>query len=339
MKNKRHLLIILCLSMILTSCNRPVSMVAGTAVETTSKAETTVAISHTSAMTTAYEITSTATTTETVSITFPPETEWEDDDDYDRYVDTDPDGVMTTAETEPWYAAIWFTTDVLDIEPYWDTTTAASETNEILYAPPETYLTENTTAPFTTTYETISKPMETTTTTTASTTVETETPETIERSEEFIDDYTHKYYYQNLTDDQKEYYRYCFDQRRYMTVAIEPQKSDYDKRIALIAFNRDNPHLLLYPTKFSIDNGYTSMTEKKRNKILKTAKSIADKAKQHDREFDKIKTIHDELNAMITYESGHEMVSAFLEGKADCSGYADAFCMVCQLAEIECVVV
>ena len=159
------------------------------------------------------------------------------------------------------------------------------------------------------------------------------------RSTEFIDDYTHKYYYRQLTKDQKEYYRYCFDQKRYLTVAPEPKKSDYDRRIALIAFNRDNPHLLLYPTKFSIDNGFTSMTAKKRNKILKIANSIADKAKQYDRDFDKIKAIHDGLNAMITYESGHEMVSAFLEGKADCSGYADAFCMVCQLAEIECVVV
>ena len=84
-------------------------------------------------------------------------------------------------------------------------------------------------------------------------------------STEFIDDYTHKYYYQSLTGNQKKYYRYCFDQKRYLTVAPEPKVSDKDKRIALIAFNRDNPHLVLYPTRYSIDNGLTSMTAKKRN--------------------------------------------------------------------------
>ena len=158
-------------------------------------------------------------------------------------------------------------------------------------------------------------------------------------STEFIDDYTHKYYYQSLTNDQKKYYRYCFDQKRYLTVAPEPKMSDKDKRIALIAFNRDNPHLVLYPTRYSIDNGLTSMTAKKRNKVLKAAKAIADKACKYERTFDKLKVIHDSLLDHITYESYKEMISAFLEGKADCSGYADAFCMVCQLAGIECIVV
>ena len=161
----------------------------------------------------------------------------------------------------------------------------------------------------------------------------------VKRSTEFIDDYTHKYYYNTLTDTRKEYYRYCFNKKRYSINGPEPNYSSTDKDIAYYAFQRENPHLRLYPTQYQIDNELTSMTPKKRNKILKAAKAIADKVSEYDRTFDKIKAIHDELRDLITYESYKEMESAFIEGKADCSGYADAFCVVCQLAGIDCIVV
>ena len=161
----------------------------------------------------------------------------------------------------------------------------------------------------------------------------------VKRSTEFIDDYTHKYYYNTLTDTQKAYYRYCFNKKRYSINGPEPNYSSKDKDIAYYAFQRENPHLQLYPTQYQIDNKLASMTPKKRNKILNAAKVIADKAGEYERTFDKIKVIHDELRDLITYESYKEMESAFLEGKADCSGYADAFCVVCQLAGIDCIVV
>ena len=161
----------------------------------------------------------------------------------------------------------------------------------------------------------------------------------VKRSTEFIDDYTHKYYYNTLTDTQKAYYRYCFNKKRYSINGPEPNYSSTDKDIAYYAFQRENPHLRLYPTQYQIDNELTSMTPKKRNKILKAAKAIADKVSEYDRTFDKIKAIHDELRDLIIYESYKEMESAFIEGKADCSGYADAFCVVCQLAGIDCIVV
>ena len=253
------------------------------------------------------------------------------------YCETSETTEVTTRD-EPWY---WCWTDyedtILNIYDYPSETVVTAE----LICPIE----ETTVS---TTDKAITSPPETVvSTTTADTTVEPDPPvsitnDTVSNEEEqvsFIDDYTRKYYYNTLTESQKKYYRFCFKQKRYLVNDVKPNIPESDQKIARFAMNRDNPHLLLYPTQYSIDNGFTSMTKEKRDKILKMANDIAVRAQEYSRTFDRLKFIHDELSNIIEYMSSHDMISAFMNGKANCSGYADAFCMVCQLAEIDCVVV
>ena len=328
MKKNRIFIIALCACILLAGCSEPhhnsiSTITSGTSAPpesvTTTVSQTTKETTTTVAATSVSMIETTAGTTTTKCKT-------------DDYVEPESNEVMLAAGTEPWHVLLPDGSVVVNFE-YFDATTVPPVATESLSEPNKSYVAE---ATVTTTYATTAKPKETTA---KRTTAETETPEVIENSTEFIDDYTHKYYYNTLTDTQKAYYRYCFNKKRYSINGPEPNYSSTDKDIAYYAFQRENPHLQLYPTQYQIDNKLTSMTPKKRNKILKAAKAIADKVSEYDQTFDKIKVIHDELRDLIKYESYKEMESAFLEGKADCSGYADAFCVVCQLAGIDCIVV
>ena len=334
MKKTRITLISLCVCLLMSGCSsahddpKPEYLPkTGTSALTCSTEEPVIAISETKTSALSSMTTEDAITTEESR----PET---------TYSET----TEVQITNEPWY---WCWTDYMDIVLDIDDIPSETVVTAELMSPTEKFTastTGRTTAspPETAVSNTVSQETSDTTTKphyTVPEETEPTTSDTVESSDAFIDDYTRKYYYNTLTESQKKYYRFCFGQKRYLISAKEPSIPESDKKIALFAMNRDNPHLQLYPTQYMIDNGFTSMTSQKRNRIQSVANSVAENARKYDRDFEKVKYIHDELCDLITFEYNCEMISAFLDGKSDCSGYADAFCMVCQLAEIDCIVV
>jgi transglutaminase/protease-like cytokinesis protein 3 len=332
MKNTRISIIALCSCLLMSGCGASHnSMIAKDDVSGTSETTTVVTTAKNSVGTTVPE---TTVNTSTASSVISPESTMLPVSD-ETINDIETSGKEYTTD-ETWYYK-WFDVEdtILNIDIN-DTTTEPFDTDEVLSRPPVGKSeAEVTTADTGSTNST--KAIEATTQ--FQTTTTSPIADTSDIQPDFIDDYSRKYYYNMLSDTQKEYYKYCFNEERYLTNAPEPQYSEKDKEVALFALDRDNPHLRLYPSQYLIDNELTNMTPKKRSKILKIAQSITDKADKYDRTFDKVKILHDELLNHISYEYYHEMEAAFLDGKADCSGYADAFCIVCQLAGIDCIVV
>ena len=331
MKNTKMLAVMLCGSLLLSGCNtHNISETPDTKNSYTTPMPVFSTTDESSKSTTVIETTlplSADTSADTTTTTSPPQSE------------APVEETSVSSETTDFVTVHWpldEDEDTILNNNIYTSATESTSANEV-FCPPATYVTTTarTTAATTTTIQT-KKPEGTTTKPPTTNSTNIDIPD---ESLEFIDDYTRKYYYNTLTDTQRAYYRYCFNKKRYSINDPEPNYSSKDKDIAYFAFQRENPHLQLYPTQYQIDNELTSMTPQKRKKILKIANAIADKANQYDRTFDKIKVIHDELLEHITFDYYNEMISAFLEGKADCSGYADAFCMVCQLAGIDCIVV
>lgn len=143
------------------------------------------------------------------------------------------------------------------------------------------------------------------------------------------------------------------------------EKIAKDTQIVIDAFTKDYPEI--YWLKFGeggVGTSYSyetigslseikevtfkiAVADRYRHNLEEVDKELKEKIKNFKVEgstrYDKVKSIHDSLISMITYESGHtyahEPIGSFIYGKAVCEGYAKAFKLLCDREGIPSVLV
>jgi transglutaminase/protease-like cytokinesis protein 3 len=178
-----------------------------------------------------------------------------------------------------------------------------------------------------------------------------------------LDDYESKYAYSTLTSAQKKCYARIFKAATNHTDAdvadLGLNETDIEK--AYWAFDYDNPQFFWlangYGYTYSSTKSSTKMltvkmmysrtkdeAEKLQSKFDAAAQKLIDNAMKYDNDFDRIKSLHDDLVNMTQYTTtGPSYISEadgpLLNGKALCEGYSKAFMYLCQSIGIQCVCV
>lgn len=185
---------------------------------------------------------------------------------------------------------------------------------------------------------------------------EPETP----AAESILDDYTNKWCYNLLTDNQKAAYEVlikgilkCEPQIDLLECSIT--KADYEK--AFMAVLADNPHVIstkgaasympsgnkISYIKYSYNLTAAQCADKMKTIEKNTAEVIAE-AKTLKTDYDRIKLFHDWIINRTDYIANGELYNWHLDGpiiyaKSVCEGYSKAFSYLCQSVGIECVLV
>ncbi len=179
-------------------------------------------------------------------------------------------------------------------------------------------------------------------------------------AESILDDYSKKWCYNLLTDNQKAAYEALVKG----ILKCEPiidlldcniTKTDYDK--AFTAILADNPHAIstrglgewmpsgnkMSYIKYSYNPTAAQCDEIMKNVEKNTASVIAE-AKTLKTDYDRIKLFHDWIINRTDYISNNEKYTWRLDGpivykKSVCEGYSKAFSYLCQSVGIECLLV
>lgn len=185
-----------------------------------------------------------------------------------------------------------------------------------------------------------------------------ETEPEVPAAESILDDYTNKWCYNLLTDNQKAAYEVLVKG----ILKCEPQidlldcnitKTDYDK--ALAAILADNPHILstkgagsympsgnkMSYIKYSYNLTAAQCAETMKT-IEKNTASVIAEAKTLGTDYDRIKLFHDWIINRTDYIANGEKYTWRLDGpiiyaKSVCEGYSKAFSYLCQSVGIECI--
>ncbi|MGN0670121.1 MAG: transglutaminase domain-containing protein [Oscillospiraceae bacterium] len=179
-------------------------------------------------------------------------------------------------------------------------------------------------------------------------------------AESILDDYTKKWAYNTLTDNQKAAYEVlvkgilkCEKQIDLLDCGIT--QTDYDKAFAAIL--ADNPHvistrgagsMMSAGSKMSYIKYSYSLTAAQCSEIMKTVEEntaeVIAEAKTLKTDYDRIKLFHDWIINRTEYIANGELYNWRLDGpiiyaKSVCEGYSKAFSYLCQSVGIECLLV
>lgn len=179
-------------------------------------------------------------------------------------------------------------------------------------------------------------------------------------SESILDDYSKKWCYNLLTDNQKAAYEVLIKgilkcQTKIDLSDCNITQADYEK--AFMAILADNPHVISTRGKGSMmpaggrlsyiryDYSVTAAQSAETMKTIEknTAELIAE-AKTLTTEYDRIKLFHDWIINRTDYIANGELYNWQLDGpiiyaKSVCEGYSKAFAYLCQSVGIECLLV
>lgn len=179
-------------------------------------------------------------------------------------------------------------------------------------------------------------------------------------AESILDDYSKKWCYSLLTDNQKAAYEVLVKgilkcQTQIDLLDCNITQNDYSKAFAAIL--ADNPHVISTRGKGSVmssggrlsyiryDYSVTAAECSSTMKAIEknTAEVIAE-AKTLTTEYDRVKLFHDWIINRTDYISNGELYNWRLDGpiiyaKSVCEGYSKAFSYLCQSVGIECVLV
>lgn len=177
-----------------------------------------------------------------------------------------------------------------------------------------------------------------------------------------LEDYTSKYYYSLLTEDQKAVYGLLFS-------AVKSNKSDIDISeyklddnalgLVMTLLKYENPQLFNTdgsatgtgdPSTHSwltVNPNYTRSASQYKNikaKLEEAAAPVIEKALKEKDPFKQIKVLHDAIVNMTTYTLNgpvykSEADGPLVNGKALCEGYAKAFAYLCQSIGVPCICV
>lgn len=161
-----------------------------------------------------------------------------------------------------------------------------------------------------------------------------------EVKEIFLEDQGYLYGYQQLTDKEKEdyeilYYSLKMNKEVYLENVTVSQVQDLYEAVM-----NDHPEMYYFKGSFHYQQDQSSLyitpdieytqeqIEQYNKQIEDYTKEILTKANQEDNDIDKAKVIYEELIENIEYQSGENdqnILSAFLENKTVCAGYAKAY--------------
>ncbi|MGN1422615.1 MAG: chitobiase/beta-hexosaminidase C-terminal domain-containing protein [Oscillospiraceae bacterium] len=187
---------------------------------------------------------------------------------------------------------------------------------------------------------------------------------TVGRSKSILNDYTKKYYYNQLDDRQKQIYRDIWDgvSADKTSFPITPKnvtESEFDYVWRL--FNYENPqffaldHISYYYNYRTVgDTNYiyelhpqyyiTTSAEKKRigGLIDKAAEDIIDRALKEKSDYEVLLSIYSSVNAATEYLCTDKhpecsIIGPLVNGKAQCEGYSMAVMYLCQSVGIPCI--
>ena len=146
-------------------------------------------------------------------------------------------------------------------------------------------------------------------------------PDTTTDSTKTEVDYSYKntYLYKQLSANQKKWVDWSISGSK----SNEPQLSAKDREVAV-------------EVKMRIGFNLKNVKGEKYQKAYKVANKIVSKALKQKTDYNKIKTIHDELCKYAKYGDSHSYVNLLAEGSGDCSAYSSAFAYLCQLVRIDC---
>lgn len=189
---------------------------------------------------------------------------------------------------------------------------------------------------------------------------------TVGRSNSILNDYTKKYYYQQMTDRQKQVYRDIWDgltnHKEIISMSAEKLTSTEFDYVWWL-FTYDNPQFYWVDTTVYSYNYYKSdnteylvellpqyciqkSSEEKRigNLIQKKADEILTRALKEKSDYEVLASIYASVNEITEYFLTNKteecsIIGPFVNGKAQCEGYAMALMYLCQSVGIPSMVV
>ena len=177
-------------------------------------------------------------------------------------------------------------------------------------------------------------------------------------AESILDNYSIKWAYNTLTDNQKAAYEALIDgilncKAKIDLLDCKISKTDYDKVFTAIC--ADNPHIistrgagdwLPAGSKMSYIKYHYNLSAAQCAETMKTIEkntaSVIAEAKTLGTDYDRIKLFHDWIINRTDYIANDELYTWRLDGpiiyaKSVCEGYSKAFSYLCQSVGIECI--
>lgn len=156
--------------------------------------------------------------------------------------------------------------------------------------------------------------------------------------------YEDKYYYNTLTDGQKENYAALYDAATFgVNGTLKSSVGKGGESKVRDAFFNENPEFPIDMLGWQGTTVFTNNSTAQQKKIKTATKDLIAEAKKLSSDYDKVKYFHDEIIKMTKYSassSGNQNAyGVFVNKKAACRGYANAFAYLCQAVGIECIIV